>query len=483
MQVTGSSDRLRSRVGGVLTPLCFVAVWFLPLPLDERQHRLLAILCATVISWITEVVPIPVTALMIAPVMVAAGITDPKSAFAPYADPLLFLFYGAFFIAAAMSRHGLDRRIAHAIVSHPLIAGEPARTRAAMMFTAMLLSMWISNTAATAILVPILLGTFGEVGDHLRRQRALTGSLLAIAYAASIGGVGTLVGTPPNLIAVGLLKQAGVTLTFPQWSLIGIPVALALTALIYGVFARLYPTREQSPADALPVPHLGPMSRGERVTALAFILAIVGWVLPGVLKGLGSPVEPAVSKALPPGGVAMLACSVLFVVKDAPGSSRAVLPWRDARDIDWGLIMLYGGGLSLGQQMFDSGLANALGRGFIALTGVSDVWTLTALVIVFTIFFTEVCSNTATASMVIPLVIGVTEELGVSPLAPSLGAALAASCAFMMPIATGPNAIVYGTGRIPLTAMVRAGLLLNLSCSAVLFLLLRLLLPAYGWVA
>lgn len=492
MDAISEGDRVRARVGALLTPLSFGIVWLLPLPLDTAQHRLLAILCATVVAWITEVVPIPVTALMIAPAMTAAGITDAKRAFSPYADPLLFLFYGSFFIAAAMSRHGLDRRIAHAIVTHPLIAGVPSRTRAALMATGMMLSMWISNTASTAMLMPILIGTFGKLDAQPGRSRALTGSLLAIAYACSIGGVGTLVGTPPNLIAVGLLKKAGVELTFLEWSLLGVPVAVTLTAAIYALFARSYPPQPaaeqsadtgaaQAPLAGRTALAQGPLSRGEGVTAFAFAVAVIGWVLPGTLKAFESPLEPAVSAALPAGAVAMLASSFLFIFKDGSPERTAVLPWRQARDIDWGLIMLYGGGISLGSQMFETGLAETLGRGFIALTGVSDVWVLTALVIVFTIFFTEVCSNTATSNMVIPLVIGVTTELGVSPVPPTLGVALAASCAFMMPIATGPNAIVYSSGHIPLPAMVRAGFVLNLVCGALLFALLRLLLPAYGW--
>jgi sodium-dependent dicarboxylate transporter 2/3/5 len=457
-------------------------VWVLPTGLDATQQRLAAIAAAVIVAWVTEVVPIPVTALMIAPAMVAAGITDAKTAFYPYADPLLFLFYGSFFIAAAMGRHGLDRRIAHTIVSHPAIAGVPWRTRAALMGTGLLLSMWISNTASTAILMPILLGTFVLGDESPAHKRALTGGLLAIAYACSIGGVGTLVGTPPNMIAVRLLKEVGVQLTFVDWAMIGLPTALTIVAVIYALFGRLYPPSEQAQAQrSSSPPEFGALTRGEKVTALCFALAITGWVVPGVLKAIDSPVADPVGKALPSGAVAMLAASVLFLFKDG-GGKNAVLPWEEARKIDWGLIMLFGGGISLGTQMFDTGLARELGKGFIALTGVTDIWTLTGVAILFTIFFTEVCSNTATSNMVIPLIIGITSELGVSPVAPSIGVGLAASCAFMMPIATGPNAIVYGTGHVQLPSMIRVGLILNLICAAIVFALVRLLVPAYGWM-
>lgn len=481
METAQQSGGQRAKLGGGIAAVVFVGCLLWPMPLPEDQHRLLAILLAVVALWVSEALPIPVTAMLIAPAMVAAGITDAKTAFAPYAAPLLFLFYGSFFIAMALQRHGLDRRLAQALVTSKLVDSVPWRTRAAMMLAGLMLSMWISNTASTAILVPILLATLG--GGALAgmseggRRVAMTGGLLAIAYACSMGGMGTLVGTPPNMITVGLLAEAGIELSFFDWAKIGVPTAVALVLVIYVVFARRYPPPEAP--MTIEATDFGPLSRGELVTALAFVLAITGWVLPGVLKALDSPLAPMISSALPAGGVAILAASVLFAIRDEKG--EPVLPWPEARNIDWGLIMLFGGGISLGGQMFKTGLARTLGQGFIELTGVSDLWTLTAVGIAFTIFFTEVCSNTATSSMVVPLIIGVAIELGVSPIPPALGVGLAASCAFMMPIATGPNAIVYGTGEIALPDMIRIGALLNVICGVVIFAILRLLCPLYGW--
>lgn len=481
MDTPQDSDGHRRRIGGGAAVVLFLTCWLWPMGLPEDQHRLLAILFAVVALWVSEALPIPVTALLIAPSMVAAGITDAKSAFAPYADPLLFLFYGSFFIAMALQRHGLDRRLAQALVSSRFVAGVPWRTRAAMMTAGMILSMWISNTASTAILVPILLATLG--GSALAgmspdgKRVATTGGLLAIAYACSMGGMGTLVGTPPNLITVGLLAKVGTELTFFDWASVGVPTAAAMVAVIYLVFSRRYPP----PAAPSHAEHtdFGPLSRGEWVTALSFVLAITGWIVPGALKALGAASAPVIAKALPSGGVAILAASVLFAARDE--NDKPVLPWPEARNIDWGLIMLFGGGISLGGQMFKTGLAKTLGQGFIELTGVSDMWTLTAVGIAFTIFFTEVCSNTATSSMVVPLIIGVATELGISPVPPALGVGLAASCAFMMPIATGPNAIVYGTGEIALPDMIRIGTVLNLLGGIVIFVMLRILCPLYGW--
>jgi len=487
----GSDLDTRALAGRILAPAAFVIIWFMPLGLDYRAHALAAIFAAVVILWVTEVIPIAVTALLIAPVMVLFGVTDARSAFQPYADPLLFLFVGGFFIARAMTRHGLDRRLAHALVSMRAIRGSASRSRAALMVTGLLLSMWISNTASTAILLPILLGLLGASidpvakADNSPRGRAISGSLLAVAYGCSIGGLGTLVGSPPNAICARFLEQAGVEFGFVEWMMIGFPTSLAILGIIYVFFHRISPASDLAAhIDSAPSldqqSDLGPWSLGEKVTALSFGLAVLGWVIPGVAKAADISWGADLARALPGGGVALLAASVLFLLHDEKG--ERVLPWSDAAKIDWGIIMLFGGGITLGTQMLETGLATALSRGFVAVTGVESLWTLTALVTVFTIFFTETCSNTATSNMLTPLVIAVANELGVSPIPPALAVGLAASCAFMLPIATGPNAIAYGSGRVPMTTMLRVGFWLNLMSAVVVFLAIRVLCVAYGWI-
>jgi len=468
----------------VLTPLVAVAVWFAPLPLEPAAQRMAAIFAAVIVLWVSEALPIAATALLIAPAMIAAGITTEREAFAPYASPLLYLFVGGFMIARSMTRHGLDRRIALGLVSLPGVAGRPARVRVAFLAAAVVLSMWISNTATTAMLLPILLGLVGaDAGEPgSPRERATTGSLLAVAYAASIGGLGTPVGSPPNLIAMGFLRDHGVVFGFDDWVKVGLPSALVMIGALYLYFRRRYPpVAFDRDGAAAPAPAIGPLSRGERVTALGFGIAVVGWMLPGAFTAVGSPLGATIEEVLPGSAVALIATLPLFAFPARPGSSERVLPWSEAARIDWGIILLFGGGISMGRQMFDTGLADALARGFVQLTGVHELWTLTGIVILFTIFFTEVCSNTATSNMLSPLVIAIAVELGVSPVPPVLGVGLAASCAFMLPIATGPNAIAYGTGRIEQGAMIRTGFVLNLICAAILFALLRVLCPAYGW--
>jgi len=479
-------------VGLALAVVLAAAVALAPLPLAPRAHRLAAIFVAVVVLWVTEALPIAATALLIAPLLVVFAVTDPVTAFTPYADPLLFIFVGGFFIARAMTRHGLDRRIAQGLLSSPGIHGSPARTRAALVVAGVVLSMWISNTATTAILVPITLGVF--------RGRAALGAVLTVAYACSLGGLGTVVGSPPNLITVRFLADAGFDLGFVGWMAVGLPMAMAGAVAVFvslretDAIASIGERENGAPADAPEARRPRPWTRGERVTALAFGTAVVGWIVPGVIEAVGGPAARALQGTtedgrtfdlLPVGGVALFAASILFAVDDVPdrdGVRRRVLPWREANRIDWGIVMLFGGGISLGRQMFDTGLAEALARGFVQTTGVEGLWTLTALVTVFTIFFTEVCSNTASANMLAPLVIAVAGELEVSPIPPTLAVGLAASCAFMLPIATGPNAIAYGTGTVPLPAMMRHGLGLNLICAVLVFLLLRGLCPLLGWV-
>lgn len=479
-------------------------MWLLPVPVSDPAHHLLAVFVAVVFLWVTEVLPVGATALMIAPLMILSGVTDAKSAFEPYAHPLLYLFVGGFMIARAMARHGLDRRIALSLVSIPWLGSSPARVRMAFMATGLLLSMWISNVATTAILVPILLGLIGDETSE-GPGPVLSGGVLSLAYACSVGGLGTPVGSPPNLIAMTALQESGFEFTFLDWVKIGLPTSILMIGMMYLVLQWMSPppairagvsqsSKHLTHGTAEPqVKGVGPWSRGERVTAVSFGLAVVGWIAPGILVALEAPAAQWFEQYLPPAAVAMFAVAVLFAVpahrptKSLASSSAGklpvprVLPWSDAARIDWGVVVLFGGGMALGKQMFETGLAAYLGEGFVELTGVRDLWPLTFAVIFFTIFFTETCSNTATSNMLAPIVVGVATTLGVSPIPPVIGMALAASCAFMLPIATGPNAIVFGTGLVDSRQMMRIGLVLNLVCGVAIFIAMRLLSPLYGW--
>lgn len=445
----------------------------LPTGLSPSAHRLLALFVAVIVLWVSEALPIAVTALVIPAGLVLLGITDQRTAFASFADPLLFLFIGGFFLARAMTRHGLDRRIAEAITQARWVRGSGSRVRLGFIVAAVVLSMWVSNTAATAILIPILLGA--APAPTPERPRPAEGSLLAVAYASSVGGLGTLVGSPPNLITARLLSGSGHPFGFVEWLKLGLPAALVLAALVYAVLSVRFPVVGAAPSAPRRRP---PWSRGERVTAVCFVLAATGWILPGVMRAAQLPGHAEVVRLLPGGVVAVLAAVPLFGVRDERG--EAVLPWHDATRIEWGLILLFGGGIALGSQMIETGLAQALSERFLALSGVRDLWTLTACAALFTVFFTETCSNTAAANIVVPLVIAAATQLGVSPVAPAMAVGLTASCAFMLPIATGPNALVFASGAVTQRVMMRVGLGLNLLCVLFIVAWLRLALGADG---
>lgn len=480
--------RTRWWAGAILAPLAFVVLWLAPLPLETEQHRLVAIFAAVLIAWVSEVVPVAVTALAIGPLLVVCGVTNASTAFRYYADPLLYLFVGGFMLAESMRRHGLDRRFAQAMISLPFVRGVPLRMQVAMIAAAALMSMWISNTATCAIMMPILLGMPGMTRPSERGAiDPATGPLLALAYVCSTGGLGTLIGSPPNLITVRLLAESGVQIGFLHWLAIGIPSAIVLTVAVAAITLR---RGGRMPAEAMTSSLAGPpppWTRGEIVTALAFAVAVIGWTLPPIAELAGAPFARTLETLLHPGAVAVLACLPLFLVPDparksAAGETPAVLPWSAAVRIDWGVILLFGGGISLGAQLDQTGLAGVLSTAVVSATGPTDLWTLTAVVCVATVFITEVTSNTASANMLVPLVIALAVELEVSPVPPALAVGLGASLAFMLPIATGSNALAYGTGRVPQTSMMRAGIVLNLVCIVLLLVLLRVICPLMGWV-
>lgn len=470
----------QTRLGAWLTPTVFVLLWILPLPLEPKAHRLSAIVGAVLVAWVTEVIPIAATALLIAPALVVCGIAPAKKAFSAYADPILFLFVGSFFAARAMTRHGLDRRLASSLLSLPFIQGAPSRVRLALTVGAMLASMWISNTGTTAILLPVFLGVL-PLRDGVRAPTTFAaGTLLTMAHGSTTGGIATLVGTPPNAITARILDGAGARVGFLDWMKLGVPMALALTALVYLVVGRLLPAERDAETTSFSAAH-GPLSRAEKVTAVSFALAVIGWITPDLAHVAGAPFASALSAHLEPGAVALMAASILFMVPAEKGGER-VLTWRDAVQIEWGLIFLFGGGIALGEAMFETGLAGVLGEGFLRLTGVTNLWTLTFAMIVSAVVLTEICSNTAAANMLVPLAIGAAAELGVSPIPPALGVGIAASCGFMLPVATGPNAIAYGTGLVSAHQMIRVGVWLDILSTFVIFTLLYLLCPMLGFV-
>ncbi|CAN5784191.1 DASS family sodium-coupled anion symporter [soil metagenome] len=477
---------MRRLIGSILAPVAFIALFALPMPgLSPEAQRLAAVLAAVVVLWVTEALPLPVTALLGASACVVLQVAPAKEVFAPFADPLMFLFIGAFILARGIFLHGLDRRVAYAVLSLPWVGARPARILLAFGAVTALLSGWISNTAATAMMFGIGLSILAALrapgtGAGLDPRYA-TGLMLMTSFAASIGGLATPVGTPPNLIGLGFIRsQLGVDVPFFRWMLIGVPVVVVLFLFLSAYLRAVAPAGiRELPAGADLIrserERLGPWTRGQRSVALAFGLTVVLWITPGVVAvfaGEASPFYQSLTRRLPEGVAALLGAAALFVL---PGKEGRAITWEQATQIDWGVVLLYGGGFALGVLSFQTGLAEAMGRGLTGLLQVEGRLGLLVASVVFAVILSETTSNTASANMVVPVVISIARASGMDPLEPALGATLASSLGFMLPVSTPCNAIVYGSGFIPLGRMIRWGLMLDLAGVVVIVCLVRTL--------
>lgn len=467
-------ERWRRRSGLVLAPLAFAAVWWTASALPVPAHRLAAVLAAVVVLWITEAIPMAITAFLGVAAAILLGVAPAQEAFAPFADPIVFLFVGTFMLARAIFVHGLDRRFAFAILGLPGVGERPGRMLVAYAAVACAISMWISNTATTAMMFPIGISLLAFLESHPQAGRVApafgTVLLLSNAFAASIGGLATPVGTPPNLIGLGFIqRETGVSVPFFSWMLLGLPVSLTALALLLVDFRRtgvprrteLHGVAEMIAAERAAV---GPWTRAQVNTLIAFAATVTGWVLPGaaaLLLGRDSATATYLASLLPESVVALLGASLLFLLPVDWRRHRFTLTWVDAVQIDWWIVFLYGGGIALGTLAFKTGLAEAMGNGLTGLLGVRSEFGLLALSTVLATVLSETTSNTASANMVVPVVIAFARSAGIDPVLPALGATMGASLGFMLPVSTPTNAIVYGSGRIPLTAMIRHGILLD----------------------
>ena len=479
---------MRRTVGFFLAPAVFIALLALPLAgLSPAAHRLAAVMAAVIVLWVTEALPLPVTALLGAAASVVLEVAPAKEVFAPFADPLMFLFIGAFILARGIFLHQLDRRVAYAVLSLPWVGARPARILVAFGAATALISAWISNTATTAMMfgigLSILAALQSRTAGSTMDPRYASALMLMTSFAASVGGLATPVGTPPNLIGIGFIRsQLGVEVTFFQWTLIGIPVVTVLFGFLAVYLNAVGPSGvRELPAGGELIRHereqLGPWTAGQRSVALAFSLTVALWVLPGVaalIWGQGSSIYLALSRRMPEGVAALMGAALLFIL---PGRNGPAITWREASEIDWGVVLLYGGGFALGVLSFQTGLAEAVGRGLTGLLpGHGSFGLLVASVVLATIL-SETTSNTASANMVVPVVIAIGRAAGLDPLEAALGATFGASLGFMLPVSTPCNAIVYGSGYIPLSRMMRWGLALDVVGVVVIVTLVRLLSP------
>ena len=443
--------------------------------------------------WMTEALPLAATSLL--PIVLFPVLTDRTvtAAAAPYANPIVFLFLGGFLIAIAMQKVHLHRRIA--LMTLRRVGTHPRRIVLGMMVSTAFLSMWVSNTATTLMMLPIALSVLALVveasarGDEGARLRAGLASgrpvselvhdpdirrfgvalVLAIAWSASIGGLGTLLGSPPNAIVAGYISsELGKQVGFADWMMMALPLVVVFIALAWLLITRVLFRFE---LDEVPggrrmideqLGHLGPMQRGERCVLGVFIAAAFCWVVPGLLAGVGELGQQLPWLKLFNDTVVALAAGLLLFVLPGSTPGQPVLAWKDAEEgLPWGVLLLFGGGLSRAAAVASTGLDRWFGQ---QVTGLSvlPIVALIAAVTLIVLFLTEITSNTATAATFIPILGGVAVGIGVDPMTLLIPAALAATCAFMLPVGTPPNAIVFATGAVRIGEMARGGLVLNL---------------------
>ena len=460
--------RLLALAGGLAV---FFIMLALPAPtgLEEVGWRTAAVATLMAIWWMTEALPIPATAMLPLVLFPILGILDMPAAAAPYANEVIFLFLGGFILAAGMQRWGLHKRLALGIMA--FVGATPKRLLFGFMAATAFLSMWISNTATAAMMLPIALAVaemFSPRVEGKAPSNFPVALLLGIAYAASIGGVATLIGTPPNaVLAAASAELIGVEISFVEWMAVGVPTTLVFLPIAWGMLLFMYPP-EPLAGDAAGIlanerASLGRMGRGEKIVAVVFFLTAVSWVFRAPLD-LGFVSLPGLQTLFPgirDSTIAMGAAVALFVIPVYPSKGIQTISWKETDSVPWGVLLLFGGGLSLALAMDRSGLAGWIGQGVVGLEGVS-VLVLVAAVATLFIFLTEITSNTATSTMAMPLMVGVAAALGVDAVTLMATAALASSMAFMLPVATPPNAIVFGSGRITIQQMARAGFYMNL---------------------
>ncbi|MCR5834178.1 MAG: DASS family sodium-coupled anion symporter [Selenomonadaceae bacterium] len=473
-----SFDRKRKTFGLFVGPLLAVIVMLIPIDgLNLEAHKLLAIMTLVAIWWITEPVAIAVTSLLGPTLAVVTGTVKVSAAFSAFASPMIFLFMGGFILAKAMMLHGLDKRFAYWLLSRPWVGSSPRRIFLAVGLATALCSGWVSNTATAAMMFPICLGLLESIKAmmaangreiNLSEYKYATGLMLMVAYSASIGGVLTPIGTPPNLIMMGFLSEMqNIHVSFFQWMIWG-AIAMILYFIIASVvLLKLFPAdmdkidgAEKFISERLA--ELGEWTRAQKNTLFAFGVAVLLWVAPGILNVVldsDSMILKMYNRLFPEAIAAMVGALLLFILPVNYSERKFTITWKEAASgIEWGTLVLFGGGLAMGGMMYKLGLSKWIGDLIVNNLGtdISQV-TLVAVFSFLALVMSELTSNTATTNMVGPLAITIAVSAGLSPIPVAVGIALSASLGFMLPVSTPPNSIVYASGYVPITKMISSG--------------------------
>jgi sodium-dependent dicarboxylate transporter 2/3/5 len=458
----------RRNIGLILAPLLALLVWWLTPVLAYEARTVATIMAFCLVFWMTEVIPLSMTAFLGVLLAVMLGVAKIETAFQNLGHPIILLFIGSFLLARSMTRHGLDKRIALYILSQSFFQKSLFRLFLGFSSVSFLLSMWVSNSVTVAMLLPLMLGVTQLVCQPEQGRSPAVFFLLGIAYSASIGGISTIIGSPPNLIGVNYLAQQGVTIDFLQWMLLALPISLSMYGLMvfymhYFLKKSLYnPAVVQAYVAERQQQHQK-LKQGEKVTMGVFLVAVTLWLSPGVFNLLGlQEAYTFMNTYFAESTVAVLAALLLFLIP--PGrenNGEGTLTAGDLMKIDWDTILLFGGGMALGQLVVSSGLADVIGRGITSFIDPKQQVLLVFALITLVLLLTEVSSNTAIAITFVPIIIGVLQGLQLPLLYPVLGVVVACSLAFMLPVATPPNAIIYGSKQVPIGDMARTGLVLN----------------------
>jgi sodium-dependent dicarboxylate transporter 2/3/5 len=391
-----------------------------------------------------------------------------------------------------MSVHSLDQKLAYSILSMKSIAHKKIRILFALGLTATFLSMWISNTATTAMMFPIALGILDSVDSEKRKKGTFSFSvvlLLTLAYSASVGGIGTPIGSPPNLIAIAMLEKLGdYKVTFFQWMMVGFLVLVPMFLALF-CFMKFKLKGEKKSGDlAPPLPFKGKkieqgLTKAQKNVLTAFSVTVFLWIFPGIISlvwGREASLFLWLKEHFPESVAPLIGSGLLFLLPVNLRRGQFTLSLKEALKIDWGTLLLFGGGLSLGFQMFETGLADAIGTFFISLAGGSA--SLAVITIIHSVYLTEVTSNTASASMIIPIIFAISNKAMINPLPPVLGSAIGCSFAFMLPVATPPNAIIYGSRLIHLPHMIKCGFWLNIFGILIIWVAVGFIAPLLGLI-
>jgi len=469
-------------LGLVLGPLLFAFVQFGPSAegLSAEATAALAVALWVGTWWVTEAVPIAVSALLPIVLFPLTGALDLGTTTAAYGHKYVFLYLGGFLLAIAIEKVNLHRRIALFIIAS--IGTRMRMIVLGFMVATAFLSMWISNTATSVMMLPIGLAIIAQYRDHPdtpENEHTQFGKMLmlAIAYSASIGGIGTLIGTPPNLVLAGIVKELyGVEIGFLEWMLLALPLSILLLALCW-VYLTRFAVKLKADDFTGGVEEikrqreaLGPIHRDEKKVGIVFLLTAVAWISRSFLL---SPILPAIDDTI----IALSAGIALFVIRGSNGKG-AILSWDDSKRIPWGILILFGGGLAIAQGFKDTGLAQWFAEQLITLEFLPLI-VMTLVLVAAINFLTEITSNLATTAMILPVLAPLAAAMGVHPYIFMIGATLAASCAFMLPVATPPNAVVFGSGYVSMKDMIRAGLGLNLISILLITVWVFYLLPIF----